>query len=60
MEQAIGDFMNQKDLTQGPVFRTMSLFVLPMIFGNLLQQGYNVVDTWVVGQFVGADALFTF
>lgn len=47
----------QKDLTKGPVFLTMFLFALPMILGNLLQQGYNVVDTWVVGKFIGPDAL---
>lgn len=52
-----GGCMNQKDLTQGPVLKTMSLFALPLILGNLLQQGYNIVDTWVVGKFVGADAL---
>ncbi len=49
--------MNQQDLTKGPVFSTMSLFALPMIFGNILQQGYNIVDTWVVGHMVGPDAL---
>lgn len=49
--------MNQKNLTQGPVLKTMSLFALPLILGNLLQQGYNVVDTWVVGKFIGSDAL---
>lgn len=35
----------------------MSVFALPMIFGNLLQQGYNIVDTWVVGHIAGPDAL---
>ena len=45
------------DLTKGPVFRTMCLFALPMILGNILQQGYNVVDTWVVGRYVGPGAL---
>ena len=49
--------MAQTDLTKGPVFRTMGLFALPMILGNLLQLGYNVVDTWVVGRFVGSGAL---
>lgn len=44
----------QKDLSQGKVFATMSLFALPMLLGNVLQQAYNVVDTWVVGRFVGA------
>ena len=47
----------QKNLTRGNVFATMSVFALPMLLGNILQQAYNVVDTWVVGQFVGADAL---
>lgn len=49
--------MFQKDLTKGPVFQTMCAFALPMILGNLLQQGYNLVDTWVVGRFVGPGAL---
>lgn len=49
--------MNQKDLTKGPVFSTMSLFAFPMILGNILQQGYNIVDTWVVGHMIGPDAL---
>lgn len=49
--------MNQQDLTKGPVFPAMSLFALPMISGNILQQGYNIVDTWVVGHMIGPDAL---
>ena len=49
--------MNRQDLTTGPVFSTMSLFALPMILGNILQQGYNIADTWVVGHMIGPDAL---
>lgn len=49
--------MHQKDLTKGNVFSTMCLFAMPMILGNLLQQGYNIVDTWVVGNYIGSDAL---
>lgn len=45
------------DLTKGPVIRTMLLFAFPMMVGNLLQQLYNVADTLIVGQFLGADAL---
>ncbi len=45
------------DLTKGPVMKTMLLFALPMILGNLLQQCYNVADTLIVGRFLGADAL---
>lgn len=33
------------------------LFTLPMMLGALLQQGYNLADTWLVGRFIGADAL---
>ncbi len=49
--------MERKDLTAGPVFSTMCLFALPMILGNLLQQCYNIVDTWVVGRYIGPGAL---
>lgn len=37
--------------------KTMLLFSLPMILGNLLQQCYNVADTLIVGRFLGADSL---
>lgn len=46
-----------KGLTQGPVMRSMLLFAVPMILGNLLQQCYNVADTLIVGQFLGKNAL---
>lgn len=46
-----------KDLTKGPVMRSMLLFAVPMILGNLLQQCYNVADTLIVGQFLGKYAL---
>ena len=46
-----------KDLTHGPVMRSMLLFAVPMILGNLLQQCYNVADTLIVGKFLGTDAL---
>lgn len=49
--------MGQRDLTKGAVFPTMCVFALPMILGNLLQQCYNIVDTWVVGHFIGPGAL---
>lgn len=46
-----------RDLTRGPVTKSMLRFALPMILGNLLQQFYNVADTLIVGQFLGAAAL---
>ena len=47
----------QHSLTQGPITKNILLFALPLMFGNLLQQMYNIADTWVVGRFLGADAL---
>ena len=49
--------MKNHDLTKGNVTKSLLVFAAPMILGNLLQQCYNIADTWVVGKFVGADAL---
>lgn len=49
--------MKKRDLTQGAIAQGMMMFALPMIAGNLLQQLYNVADTFIVGKFLGADAL---
>ena len=48
---------NAKDLTTGPITKTMLCFAFPMILGNLLQQFYNIADTLIVGRFLGPDAL---
>lgn len=45
------------DLTEGKILKTLLLFAVPMILGNLLQQIYNITDTIIVGRFVGAEAL---
>ncbi len=47
----------QKDLTRGPIAANLLIFAIPLMIGNLLQQFYNIADTWIVGQFLGADAL---
>lgn len=49
--------MQKVSLTDGPIFQKLIRFSLPMLAGNLLQQVYNLVDTWIVGKFLGADAL---
>lgn len=46
-----------RDLTEGGITKTMLFFALPMIAGNLLQQFYNIADTWVVGHFLGKNPL---
>lgn len=45
------------DLTKGSISRSLLLFSLPMMAGNLLQQFYNVADTLVVGRVLGGNAL---
>ena len=35
----------QHSLTQGPITKNILLFALPLMFGNLLQQMYNIADT---------------
>lgn len=47
----------KKDLTTGDVSKSLLAFAGPMILGNLLQQCYNIADTFIVGRFLGADAL---
>lgn len=44
-------------MTEGKISNKLVLFALPIFLGNLFQQLYNIVDSWVVGNFVGADAL---
>lgn len=46
-----------KNLTEGNILKTMLLFSVPMILGNLLQQVYNIADTMIAGRFLGANAL---
>lgn len=45
------------DMTTGSEFRHIIRFALPMLAGNLFQQLYNVVDSIIVGRYLGADAL---
>lgn len=47
----------EKDLTVGGEKKALLLFAAPLTLGNIFQQLYNVVDTWVVGRYVSADAL---
>ena len=49
--------MKYRDLTKGSISRSLLLFALPMIAGNLLQQLYNIADTLIVGRVLGKNAL---
>ena len=45
------------DLTKGSISRSLLLFALSMIAGNMLQQLYNIADTLIVGRVLGRNAL---
>lgn len=45
------------DMTKGSPLRLIMTFALPMLVGNIFQQVYNFVDVYVVGRFVGDNAL---
>lgn len=47
----------ERDLTQGKIGKFILLFSVSMILGNLLQQFYNIVDTYIVGKYIGSNAL---
>ena len=46
-------------MTEGPIARKILAFTLPLLLGNVFQQLYNTVDSVVVGNFVGKEALAT-
>ena len=46
-----------KDMTVGSPAKLLLAFMMPLIFGNLFQQVYNMVDTIVVGRYLGQHAL---
>lgn len=44
------------DMTQGNIIRHIIVFSIPLLVGNVFQQMYNTVDTWVVGNFTTNEA----
>lgn len=46
-----------QDFTKGKVLKQIFLFALPMLVGNVFQQLYNIVDSIIVGRFLGKEAL---
>lgn len=55
-----GSFMNEStmtNMTEGKPFRILLRFTIPLLLGYLLQQLYGMIDTIVVGKYLGVDAL---
>ena len=44
------------DMTEGNITRHIIMFAFPLLIGNVFQQLYNTVDTWVVGNYVSNEA----
>ena len=49
--------IKEQDLTTGSITSKLWMFAIPLMLGNVLQQLYNLVDTWVVGKYIGDQAL---
>ncbi len=50
--------MNDRNtLTEGPIWKKIILFALPILLGNIFQQLYNAFDAWCVGNFIDENAL---
>ena len=47
----------QLDMTKGSPFKLILKFIVPIIIGNIFQQFYSMVDTIIVGRYVGVQAL---
>jgi Na+-driven multidrug efflux pump len=45
------------DMTKGSIRRNLILFIIPLALGNVLQQLYNITDVFILGRYVGSDAL---
>ena len=54
-----GEYMkgNTQDLTKGSIVKAIILFSVPLLIGNLFQQLYNTVDSIIVGNYIGSEAL---
>lgn len=46
-----------KNMTKRKPLKLIFLFAFPLMLGNILQQLYTMVDTMIVGQFLGVNAL---
>jgi len=54
---SIKEMFAAKDMTQGPPWKRILEFSIPMLIGNIAQQLYNTADSIIVGMYVGDNAL---
>lgn len=46
-----------KNMTEGKPYRLILTFMIPVLFGGLFQNFYNIVDSMIVGRYIGVEAL---
>jgi len=56
VKSMFGGKRREVDMTEGNIFRHLIAFAFPLLLGNLFQQFYNMVDAWVVGNYVSNEA----
>lgn len=56
-EQSTGRIAQTSLMTEGTIWKKILFFSIPLIVGNMLQQAYNTVDSIIVGNYVGSNAL---
>lgn len=56
VKQAPARARRDVDMTEGSAIRHLIEFAFPLLVGNIFQQLYNTVDTWVVGNYVSNEA----
>ena len=44
-------------MTEGSIIKSIMLFSIPLLIGNLFQQLYNTADSVIAGNFIGKEAL---
>ena len=49
--------MTKNAITEGTIWKQLLLFFFPILLGTFFQQLYNTIDSVIVGQFVGKEAL---
>ncbi len=54
---SLKNLFTARDMTQGPPWKRIMEFAMPMLIGNLAQQLYNTADSVIVGRYVGDNAL---
>ena len=57
MSETVSEEVRVNGITDGVIWKELLKFSAPLLVGNLFQQLYNTVDSIVVGNFVGSDAL---